>query len=191
MFVMNWKQRLGHAELGWLPCCVSSRPRLHVRQNGPASAGLAPLSPPMWQHRQKVKPSTMSWEHHVPMPAENNPLVLRAGQIVLADWRGDARPKEPNKRRPAVVVEDDTLFAPSYPNAILVPLTEDKALAIPDLSVAIDPTAENGCSKPCWAVSHLVATTSKSRLRATPSRITPEQLAVIRRQIALAIGIES
>lgn len=127
----------------------------------------------------------------MPTPAEGRPLVLRAGQIVLADWRGDAMPKEPNKRRPAVVVEDDALFVPSYPNVILVPLTEDAALAIPDLSVAIDPTTENGCSKPCWAVSHLVTTTSKSRLRATPSRITSEQLVSIRRQIAVAIGIES
>ncbi|HVY14661.1 MAG TPA: type II toxin-antitoxin system PemK/MazF family toxin [Rhodopila sp.] len=124
------------------------------------------------------------------MPAEVPQLVLRAGQIVLAEWRGDALPKEPNKRRPAVVVEDDGLFAPAYPDAILVPLTEDAALAIPDLSIAITPTAENGCRKPCWAVSHLVATTSKTRLQATQSRIAPEQLAAIRRQIAFSIGIE-
>ena len=124
------------------------------------------------------------------MPAKMTPLALHAGQIVLADWRGDALPKEPNKRRPAVVVEDDGLFSAAYPNAILVPLTDDAALAIPDLAVAIAPTVENGCSKPCWAVSHLVATTSKQRLRATPSRITGEQLGAIRRQIALAIGIE-
>lgn len=81
------------------------------------------------------------------MPAEVASLILRAGQIVLADWRGDALPTEPNKRRPAVVVEDDGLFAPGYPNVILVPLTEDVTLAIPDLSVAITPTAENGCVK--------------------------------------------
>jgi mRNA interferase MazF len=124
------------------------------------------------------------------MPAEAAHLVLRAGQIVLADWRGDALPKEPNKRRPAVLVEDDGLFLPTYPNAILVPLTDDAALAIPDLAVAISPTPENGCSKPCWAVSHLVATTSKRRLQATPSRITEDQLTAIRRQIALAIGFE-
>ena len=124
------------------------------------------------------------------MPTEKAPLVLHAGQIVVADWRGDAMSKEPNKLRPAVVVEEDGLLAPAYPNAILVPLTEDAALAIPDLSVAIVPSEENGCSKPCWAVSHLVATTSKARLRATPSRITREQLAAIRRQIALAIGID-
>lgn len=128
--------------------------------------------------------------HHALMPAENIPLGLRAGQIVLADWRGDALPKEPNKRRPAVVVEDDGLFAPDYPNVILVPLTDDATLVIPDLSVAITPNAENGCDKPCWAVSHLVATTSKTRLRATSSCITADQLLAIRRQIALAIGIE-
>lgn len=123
------------------------------------------------------------------MPDDAAPLSLRAGQIVIADWRGDALPKEPNKRRPAVVVEDDGLFAPAYPNTILVPLTEDASLAIPDLSVAIAPTPENGCSKLCWAVSHLVATTSKARLRATPSRITTDQLALIRRQIAFSVGI--
>lgn len=123
------------------------------------------------------------------MPDDAAPLSLRAGQIVIADWRGDALPKEPNKRRPAVVVEDDGLFAPAYPNTILVPLTEDASLAIPDLSVAIAPTPDNGCSKLCWAVSHLVATTSKARLRATPSRITTDQLALIRRQIAFSVGI--
>ena len=126
----------------------------------------------------------------MPTPAESRSLVLRAGQIVLADWRGDALPKEPNKRRPAVVVEDDGLFSPAYPNAILVPLTEDAALAIPDLAVAIEPTLENGCSKPCWAVSHLVATTSKQRLQATTSQVSREQLNAIRRQIAMAIGFE-
>ena len=117
-------------------------------------------------------------------------LSLRAGQIVLADWRGDALPKEPNKLRPAVVVEDDGLFAPGYPNVILVPLTDDVGLVIADLAVAIAPTAENGCAKPCWAASHLVATTSKRRVTATASCVTAGQLAGIRRQVALAVGVE-
>jgi mRNA-degrading endonuclease toxin of MazEF toxin-antitoxin module len=116
---------------------------------------------------------------------------FHAGQIVLADWRGDALPKEPNKRRPAVVVEDSGLFAPAYPNTILVPLTEDVLLVIPGLATAIAPTTENGCAKPCWAAFHLVATTSKSRLTGTTSTITPDQLAAIRGQIALAMGIEA
>ena len=118
-------------------------------------------------------------------------LALRAGQIVLADWRGDALKGEPNKRRPAVVVEDAELFAPEYSNVILVPITGDAALAITDLSVEILPAPENGCVKPCWAVSYLVAAISKRRVTATPSRVTPAQLARIRRQVALAVGVES
>ena len=111
------------------------------------------------------------------------------GQIVIADWR-DAQPKDPNKLRPAVVVEDEALFDTAYPNVILVPLTEDQRLAIPDLSVAIDPTPQNGCTKRCYALSHCVATTSAARVRPTASRIADAELLAIRRQIALAIGLE-
>jgi mRNA-degrading endonuclease toxin of MazEF toxin-antitoxin module len=114
--------------------------------------------------------------------------AFAAGRIVLADWR-DALPKEPNKLRPAIVVEDDGLFDEDYPNVILVPISEDRRLAIPDLSIVLDPTAENGCTKRCWALSHCVATTSKARLRATPSTITTAELQTIRRQIALALGV--
>jgi len=124
------------------------------------------------------------------MAADTACLSVQAGQIVMADWRGDALPKEPNKRRPAIVVEDNELFAPGYPNVILVPLTDDADLVIPDLAVRIVPSPQNGCSKICWAASHLVATTSKARLQATPSHITADELQTIRRQIALAIGID-
>ena len=111
------------------------------------------------------------------------------GQIVLADWR-DALPKEPNKLRPAIVVEDTELFGPSYPNVILVPLADEGELVIADLTLTIEPTPENGCTKRCYALSHCVTTNSKRRVRATRSRILPDQLAVIRRQIALVIGAE-
>ena len=111
------------------------------------------------------------------------------GQIVLADWR-DALPKEPNKLRPAIVVDDAELFIPSYPNVILVPLSEDSDFAIEDLSLVIEPTAENGCPKRCYALSHCVTTNSKQRIRPTRSRILPEQLQIIRRQIAFAIGLD-
>jgi len=111
------------------------------------------------------------------------------GQIVIADWR-DALPREPNKLRPAIVVEDPELFGPAYPNVILVPLTEDRQLAMPDLSLAIDPTPDNGCTKRCFAISHFVTATSKRRVTATASRVLPEQLRAIRHQIALAVGLE-
>ena len=111
------------------------------------------------------------------------------GQIVLADWR-EALPKEPNKLRPAIVVEDGELFGTSYPNVILVPLSDDRDFAIAELALVIDPTPENGCTKSCFALSHCVATSSKQRVRPTQSRISFEQLEIIRRQIALAIDLE-
>jgi mRNA-degrading endonuclease toxin of MazEF toxin-antitoxin module len=112
--------------------------------------------------------------------------AVPAGAIVVADWRGGL-PKEANKQRPAIVVEAP-LFAAGFPNVILVPLTDDPGLIIPGLTVAISPTAENGCTKPSWAISYNVTATSKARLRRTPSRITAEQLADIRRQVAVAVG---
>lgn len=115
-------------------------------------------------------------------------LRYEAGQIVLADWR-DALPKEPNKRRPAVVVEDSDLFDPSYPNLILVPLASGHEGVIRRLSVEILPTPENGCTGPCRALAHNVTTTSKHRVTRTPSRITQAQLAQIRRLIGAAIGL--
>ena len=112
-----------------------------------------------------------------------------AGDIVIVDWRGDALPKEPNKRRPGIVIEDAALFGPDYPNVIVVPLTEDIALAIPGLSEPIEPDSRNGCSKRCFALAPFVACTSALRIRATESKIAPDQLARIRRQVAEAIGL--
>jgi mRNA-degrading endonuclease toxin of MazEF toxin-antitoxin module len=114
---------------------------------------------------------------------------LSAGDIVIADWRGDPLPKEPNKLRPAVVIQDETLFAPDFPNVLLVPLSDDETLAIPGLTEPIAPTAENGCTKLCFAISPFAASTSVARLRTTSSRITAAQLAHIRRQVAEAIGL--
>ena len=113
---------------------------------------------------------------------------LRDGEMRFLEVR--AGPRAVDDEETAVVVEDETLFDSAYPKVILVPLTEDPRLAIPDLSIAIDPTPQNGCTKRCYALSHCVATTSAARVRPTPSRIADDQLWVIRRQIALAIGIE-
>jgi mRNA interferase MazF len=115
--------------------------------------------------------------------------TFQAGQIVLADWR-DALPREPNKLRPAIVVEDDEAFAADYPNVILVPLSGDVFTAPSDLTLAIDPTPENGCSARCYALSCSVTTASVARVRGTHSHILPEQLAAIRRQMAFAIGLD-
>ncbi|MDO9710223.1 type II toxin-antitoxin system PemK/MazF family toxin [Paracraurococcus lichenis] len=115
-------------------------------------------------------------------------LALRAGQIVIADWR-DALPKEPNRLRPAIVVEDSELFDPAYPNVLLVPITEDSCLGIPDLSVPIAPTPENGCTKLSYALATHVTATSKARVRPTESQVAPDLVAAIRARIGIALGL--
>jgi mRNA-degrading endonuclease toxin of MazEF toxin-antitoxin module len=114
--------------------------------------------------------------------------AFEPGQIVTVEWR-DALPKEANKRRPAVVIEDAELFDPGYPNVILVPLTEDAAMVIAHLSARIDPTPENGCTKTCYAMSPLVTGTLKAWVRGTGSHVTAGQLADIRRRVGEAIGL--
>jgi mRNA interferase MazF len=73
-------------------------------------------------------------------------VELKAGQIVTVDWRKDPddpaldpQPPEPNKLRPAVVVQDTELFDPAYPTVLVVPMTGDPAPAIPDLTVVLSP----------------------------------------------------
>jgi mRNA interferase MazF len=116
-------------------------------------------------------------------------IRAKAGDIVIVDWRGGALPKEPNNLRPAILVEDETLFAPDYPNVLVVPLSSDAGIAMPSLSVIIDPTPENGCARRCFALAPFVTSVSTRRVRATASRVGPEQLAAIRGRIATTIGV--
>lgn len=111
-----------------------------------------------------------------------------AGSIVIVDWRGGALPREPTKLRPAVVVEDHELFPDEYPNTVVVPLTRDPGLAHATFAERIEPTAENGVDTACWALAHHVTSASMSRVSPTESRISPEQLASIRKRITVAIG---
>jgi mRNA-degrading endonuclease toxin of MazEF toxin-antitoxin module len=119
-------------------------------------------------------------------------VTVTPGQIIIIDWRGDAFPKEANKQRPCVVVEDGELFDPTYPNVIVVPLTDDEDFVVKSLSVEIAPAPENGCLKTCYALGHAVVTASKARVtRATNSRVTADQLKAIRGRIAESIGVST
>lgn len=83
-------------------------------------------------------------------------MELKAGQIVTVDWRKepddpaqDPQPPEPNKLRPAVVVQDTELFDPAYPTVLVVPMTGDPALAIPELTVVLQPFRQPEAPL-CW-----------------------------------------
>jgi mRNA interferase MazF len=110
---------------------------------------------------------------------------LIAGDVVLVDWR-DALPGagEPNKRRPAIIVGCARFFGTGLPYEIVVPLTGEEALAITGASTMIEPTAQNGCVKTSYALAWNVQAVPHARLMQTRSRITADQLATIRAQIA-------
>ena len=123
-------------------------------------------------------------------------MELTAGQIVTVDWRRDPldpaqdpHPPEPNKLRPAVVVQDTGLFDPSFPTVLVVPMTGDPELAIPDLTVVLEPSASNDCKKRSYLLPQHLTCVAKTRIRtATDSRISPAELQQLRQLVVFAIG---
>ncbi len=123
-------------------------------------------------------------------------MELKAGQIVTVDWRRDPddptqdpHPPEPNKLRPAVVVQDSELFDPAYPTVLVVPMTGDPELAIPDLTVVLQPSATNGCTKVSYLLPQNLSCVAKTRITtATDSCITTSELQQLRQLVVLTIG---
>jgi mRNA interferase MazF len=113
-----------------------------------------------------------------------------AGDVCVLNLRGDGLPKEANKIRPCVIVEDTDLFAEEHPNVIVVPLTTNASTIISQLAVTIAPARENGLERTFFAPAYMVTAASKQRLQGEPiGRITREQLHSIRAYIAESLGI--
>lgn len=108
---------------------------------------------------------------------------------MLVDWRRGGLPKEPTKLRPSVVVEDSRIFHEEHLNLIVVPLTTEVELAIPALSVSIDPTPRNGCAARSYALAFNVTAVSRNRVRPTNGKVSEAQLLAIRQKIAICIGL--
>lgn len=98
-------------------------------------------------------------------------------------------PSEPSTLRLAVVIEDNVLFPDGYPNMLVVPLTRDEGLAHRSFAEQVEPTVENGAETTCWALAHHITSVSLRRVTPTDSRITPTQLANIRKRVTIAIGV--
>ena len=114
---------------------------------------------------------------------------MKAGQIVLVDWRDALRSSgEPNKRRPGIIVGSAKFFESKLPFELVVPLTGQSALAIAEASLPIDPTPENGCTKRCYALAWNVQTVPHQRVTETPSHISAGDLARLRSTIAACVG---
>jgi mRNA interferase MazF len=114
-----------------------------------------------------------------------------AGDVCVLNWRGDGLPKEANKVRPCVVVEDTDLFSEEHPNVIVVPLTASASTVISQLAVTIPPTRENGLDRTSFAPAYMATAASKQRIHDEPiGRITRAQLHSIRTYIAESLGIK-
>jgi mRNA interferase MazF len=121
---------------------------------------------------------------------------LRAGQIITVDWRKepndpaqDSHPPEPNKLRPAVVVQDCELVDPAYPTVLVVPMTGDPALAMADLTVVLQPSSTNGCRKVSDLLPQNLTCVAKTRITtATYCCVTPAELQQLRQLVVLVIG---
>jgi len=112
-----------------------------------------------------------------------------AGQILWIDFRKDALPKEPNKLRPGIVVEDSGLFALEFPNVVVVPCTTALTFEVLDLCVQIEPDKHNGFDRVNWAIAHNVTTASKARIvKETNYHISLQHLAEIRARIIETLG---
>lgn len=123
-------------------------------------------------------------------------MDLRAGQIITVDWRKDPNdpglnplPPEPNKLRPAVVVQDCELFDPAYPTVLVVPMTGDPSLAMADLTVVLQPNSTNGCRKVSYLLPQNLTCVAKTRITdATDCCVTPTELQQLRQLVVLLIG---
>jgi mRNA interferase MazF len=113
-----------------------------------------------------------------------------AGQILWLDFRKDALPKEPNKLRPAIIVEDSDLFAAGFPNVVVVPCTTALTFEVMDLCVQIEPDKHNGFDRINWAIAHNVTTASKSRIvKETDYHVSPQHLSEIRARISETLNL--
>ncbi len=112
-----------------------------------------------------------------------------AGQILWIDFRKYARPKEPNKLRPGIVVEDSTLFVSAFPNIVVVPCTTALTFEVIDLCVEIEPDESNGFDRVNWAIAHSITAASKARIvKETNYRVSAQHLAEIRGRIGETLG---
>lgn len=83
-------------------------------------------------------------------------------EVWLVDF-GDPFPGEPAHHRPAIVVGPHPVFGPTFPFAIVVPLTTTaRGLS---LHVEVEPTAETGLQAVSYAQCELLRSVSARRLQ--------------------------
>jgi mRNA interferase MazF len=110
----------------------------------------------------------------------------RRGEVWLVSF-GAARPGEPGKNRPAIVVSADRIIAgsPREP-VVVVPLSS----SVPPSALRPEVTDVEGLERPSRAVCGAVRGVARSRLLRRLGALTPATLDEVERALALVLGLE-
>ena len=103
-------------------------------------------------------------------------MKRKTGQIVTVDWRKepDPPPRIPNH------------LSPTSPHGAGGADDSDPALAIPDLTVVLQPRISNGCKKVSYLLPQNLTCIAKTRITATKWQITPTELQQLRQLVVSA-----
>jgi mRNA interferase MazF len=109
------------------------------------------------------------------------------GEVWLVSF-GAARPGEPGKNRPAVVVSVDRIIAgPSFEPIVVVPLSSSSTPS------ALRPEVRDveGVDRPSHALPRAVRGVARSRMLRRLGVLPPEKLTEIERALTLILGLTS
>ena len=107
---------------------------------------------------------------------------MKRGDIVLIVLTGEF-----GKHRPALVIQTDTAFPSEYITCIPITGTLKR---VPDVRIPIDPTLQNGLTKPSELMVDLVQTASLSRFRDIIGRIDTETMTLVEKSLSLHLGLD-
>lgn len=111
----------------------------------------------------------------------------RRGEVWLVSF-GAARPGEPGKNRPAVVVSVDRIIAgPSFEPIVMVPLSSSSAPSV------LRPEFRDieGVDRPSHAMPRAVRGVARSRLLRRLGMLPPAKLTEVERALTLILGLAS
>ena len=104
------------------------------------------------------------------------------GDLVTISVSGDY-----GKPRPAVIIQSD-LFN-EHPSVVVLPLTSDVRENVSSFRVNVEPTSQNGLSKPSQVMVDKPHTTAVSKIGNTFGKLDSRTLKEIDRVLAVFLGI--
>jgi mRNA interferase MazF len=111
----------------------------------------------------------------------------RRGEVWLTSF-GAARPGEPGKNRPAIVVSSDRIIAGAHDEPIvMVPLSS----SLPSSQLRPEVTDVEGVERPSRAVCGAVRGVARSRILHRLGAITPKTLDEVECALALILGLDA